>query len=130
MYIFIGSATYTLFSRLPRLTLLPSHCCPSSPSSPVFAMLALRESPRSSTVDTTLIFHRPAMRAATCSRSRRRHSNLYIINRDKNINCILIYISVFYPIIRYNVDANPYILIGLFCILGTLRIEPYYSFCL
>ena len=130
MYIFIGSATYTLFSRLPRLTLLPSHCCPSSPSPspPVFAMLALRESPRSSTVDAALVFHRPAMRAVACSRSR--HSNLYIINQDKTINCILIYISVFYPIIRYNVDANPYISIVLFCILGTLRIELYYSFCL
>jgi hypothetical protein len=87
-------------------------------------MLALRESARSSAVNTALVFHRPSMRAlvAVASSRRRRHSNLYIINRDKNINCILIYISVFYPIIRYNVDANPYILIGLFCILGTLRI--------
>ena len=82
-------------------------------------MLALRESPRSSTVDTALVFHRPSVAVvAACSR-RRRHSNIYIINRDKNINCILIYISVFYSIIRYNMDANLYTVVGLVYIQDT-----------
>ena len=97
---------------------------------PILAMLALRESARASAVDAALVFHRPS--AAACSRSRSRHSILYTITRDKILVVLFIIICIFcwYPIIRHNVDANPYILIGLFCILGTLRIEPYYSFCL
>ncbi len=104
------------------------HCRPSPPLPPILAMLALREPPRAAAVDTALVFHRPA--AAACSRSR--HPKLYTINRDKILVVLFIIICIFcwYPIIRYNVDANPYILIGLFCILGTLRIDPYYSFCL
>ena len=109
-------------------------CRPPPPLPPILTMLALREPPRAAAVDTALVFHRPPMRAAACSRSRRRsrHPKLYTITRDKILVVLFILICIFccYPIIRYNVDANPYILIGLFCILGTLRIDPYYSFCL
>jgi len=61
IYTYFPQKRFNLISR--GLSQPPPRRCVLPPPSTVFTMLALRESPRASAVDTAFVFHRPAMRA-------------------------------------------------------------------